>query len=1296
MRVIAHYWLKYALPIVILLLFLHSAVPTLALTPTSSPTFTPSPTATLETPAATATSTATPTVTISPMPSETPTACGDIEIAAGDVYEPEGLIAALNFANERGSTGAVICLAPDSIYTLTDVDNATDGNNGLPAITGRITIEGRGATIARSDSAESTFRIFHVGDGAQLTLNNITLTNGSAQDTMEVTTFDDDGGAIYAEGATLLLNDVTLESNTAASGGGALYIGQSSNANIRASSAVNNTALSFGGAAYVSASTVSVQNSVISGNRSVFGGAIYNFNSPITIDQTLISQNIAQTFGSEEAGWGGALIGSGSAGYTITGSRITENSSDAGGAIFIAANSTILISQTAITNNSDAGIPVGFSSGAALTLENNVTSRLENTTVANNQGFHAGAIVIGSFLGGGSRLDLIHSTVVNNRSETETGGILTTGPAGVLVNLRGVIIANNTVVDVPHDVSGTFTSLDYNLIENPDSNAVFIGTATHNIILGLDPQLGPLTTDPVTGQVYYPLLPEVAGVRGDSPALDVIPHDICDDPLTIGEDTLPAITTDQLGTVRFQGSGCDLGAIESSFVRNDSREDALDISDEIEALLTGERSDFTTQANTFGSATTPLVDECIGGATPRNHIRFRTPTNASGSTSNTDRLEVNTVGSNFDTVLAIYEEGETPADSSLIVCNDNARIPSDDALLIETLDYRYVGTSIKTEPTNASKGVFTLKPDTEYVAEVGGVNGATGSLVVNFRLAETKADNSANDCNFVESNGLWFAYRAGEFGTPLQLDTIDSTYDTTMTVYRRPVGTNRRLRPVACDADSGLNNSSLLRPLALETGFDYFVYINAEGNVTQSDTLDFDVARILSLEHFTLINSASNQPVVEYDPMPQEAVVDLAQYPSLNIEVIGSNPNIASVRFMLSGAQILEKVENVRPFSVFGNVDGGYAAWQPTPGVYTLSAVPYPLPDGLGVAGQPLTITFEVVDTRPGMAVVNFTLINSDTDQPVPGYDPIPEGAVLNISELPARINIRANTNSVVGSVSFRFNNRIAYSQIQNAVPYALFNDNNGDYAGWRPRAGAYTLIGTPYEFTGRRGTAGRSATLNFSIVADVARRAELTALTATTSLNSAGVTMTFRWTTAEAASWYNIALVDAQNAVVLDTWVEAAMLCAQNTCTFTPSPLPDSLTNGVYTWWARSWADDELTAWQVMGTTVLDMPRPALPTSFSSRVEGEQIVLTWSHDPYATWYQLGVIDLGTGAVFQQWYAVRDLTCAEGVCSLTLPTNDAAGMYQWYIQPWGPGGDYTQLGAASWAGGELITLSATR
>lgn len=165
-----------------------------------------------------------------------------VDVACADV---SGLIAAINTANGNGEDDVVNLNSNDvagCTYPLVSGDNDTDGSNGLPSILSdgghRLTINGNGATIERSSALP--FRIFHVSSGGDLTLNNLTITNGltsliegqagggiynagtltlndSAVTGNATGHGDGDGGGIYNEG-TLTLNETTISHNSTAAG----------------------------------------------------------------------------------------------------------------------------------------------------------------------------------------------------------------------------------------------------------------------------------------------------------------------------------------------------------------------------------------------------------------------------------------------------------------------------------------------------------------------------------------------------------------------------------------------------------------------------------------------------------------------------------------------------------------------------------------------------------------------------------------------------------------------------------------------------------------------------------------------------------------------------------------------------------------------------------------------------------------------------------------------------------------------------------------------------------------------
>jgi hypothetical protein len=122
------------------------------------------------------------------------------------------LINDINAANAAGGSNT-IALVAGTTFTLSAVDNTTDGATGLPVIAANdnLTLAGSGDTLARSaHSGTPAFRLLDVAAGASLTLSNLTLQGGLAFGAGVAAA----GGAIYNQG-TLLLTGVTLQNNSA-------------------------------------------------------------------------------------------------------------------------------------------------------------------------------------------------------------------------------------------------------------------------------------------------------------------------------------------------------------------------------------------------------------------------------------------------------------------------------------------------------------------------------------------------------------------------------------------------------------------------------------------------------------------------------------------------------------------------------------------------------------------------------------------------------------------------------------------------------------------------------------------------------------------------------------------------------------------------------------------------------------------------------------------------------------------------------------------------------------------------
>ena len=274
------------------------------------------------------------------------------------------LISAIASANSAG-TPQTICLETGT-YTLTAVDHSADGPNGLPSISGDVTLVGlgSGATIERSSGAPD-FRLFNVTASGSLTLENISIRNGRAS--------SGNGGAILNAGS-LMLDGVTLENNSARFGGA---IHSSGSLSISGSTLSSNSAQENAGAIYLNNGTLTLNDSTIQSSSSRYGSGVYINNGSASLSNAALRFNTANERGAGLYHLAGSL--------TISNSIFEFNQARFGAAVNNRGN--ISISGSIFANNNVV------ESGGALYNENNASSnRVENSCFENNIAAHGDAI----------------------------------------------------------------------------------------------------------------------------------------------------------------------------------------------------------------------------------------------------------------------------------------------------------------------------------------------------------------------------------------------------------------------------------------------------------------------------------------------------------------------------------------------------------------------------------------------------------------------------------------------------------------------------------------------------------------------------------------------------------------------------------------------------------------------------------------------------------------------------------------------------------------------------------------
>jgi hypothetical protein len=196
------------------------------------------------------------------------------------------LIAAINSANANGQANT-ITLAPGATYALAAANNgATGDETGLPRITGNLTLTGSGATIARSSAADTPhFRIFAVSNGGVLTLDGLTIRNGSISGVAGVTHASGTGfpggaggpaaggGIVVAGGGALSVTNCTFIGNSATGGaGGDGSSGANHGSSAGGSGGTGGNGGGAGGGAISNGGTLIVRGAAFVGNTAA-GGA---------------------------------------------------------------------------------------------------------------------------------------------------------------------------------------------------------------------------------------------------------------------------------------------------------------------------------------------------------------------------------------------------------------------------------------------------------------------------------------------------------------------------------------------------------------------------------------------------------------------------------------------------------------------------------------------------------------------------------------------------------------------------------------------------------------------------------------------------------------------------------------------------------------------------------------------------------------------------------------------------------------------------------------------------------------
>jgi hypothetical protein len=261
------------------------------------------------------------------------------------------LITAIGTAN--GQVSARLRLARSCIYDLTGpfVQAATRGPDGLPIITGDITIDGERSTIRRNVMAP--FRILEVAAGGVLRAEELTITGGDAG--------ADTGGGILNARGRVLLERTSVTFNTADNGAG--ISNDSGDLRLVRSVVSNNQVRAGGGGGggiYSDGFLLLDRSRLGSNTANTNGGGLFNENGGRAALQRSDIMNNTATLGT-----GGGIHNA--AGGIVQGERLrveSNTATDGGGVSNAGRSGAVVFTRSGFRNNSPNNcIPLNTAQG---------------------------------------------------------------------------------------------------------------------------------------------------------------------------------------------------------------------------------------------------------------------------------------------------------------------------------------------------------------------------------------------------------------------------------------------------------------------------------------------------------------------------------------------------------------------------------------------------------------------------------------------------------------------------------------------------------------------------------------------------------------------------------------------------------------------------------------------------------------------------------------------------------------------------------------------------------------------
>ncbi len=347
---------------------------------------------------------------------------------------------------------------------FTPIDTIVIGVNAVALRNGELElsddIEITSPTNSATIDAAGTSRIFSI-NSAKVTLSDLTLTGGDSSNggtpkvfneggaiyvdsgTLTVerciirgnSAIDDAGGAIASRGTVIAINNSRIYDNSAYSSGGVLSFSNSTR--IVNSQITSNTATNRGaGGVYISSETMTLNGATISNNSAIsVAGGIRLTDSSGTIRNSTINNNVvdSEIDGADVFGGRGGGLNTETSIISIFKTEISGNTASGSGGGLYGIASEIELTDSSITSNralaeGEASTALG-GGGVLLTMRDssfsglNSAIRFTQSTIANNfSARDGGGVLLAPQAGNGSVSSLLLNATISNNSATYIGG----------------------------------------------------------------------------------------------------------------------------------------------------------------------------------------------------------------------------------------------------------------------------------------------------------------------------------------------------------------------------------------------------------------------------------------------------------------------------------------------------------------------------------------------------------------------------------------------------------------------------------------------------------------------------------------------------------------------------------------------------------------------------------------------------------------------------------------------------------------------------------------------------------